>query len=93
MKEIRDNIKEDAIEYEAYRCSSCGEELMNMKQLKSVAAKYRKLRRAKEIVFAKWGNSVAVRIPNEIIEELKIKVGNHGLIDKDKESIKIIPIA
>ena len=93
MKEIKDSIKEDNVDYEAYRCTSCGEELMNMKQLRSVAAKYRRLRRAKEIVFAKWGNSVAVRIPNEIIEELKIKVGNHGFIDKDKEGIKIIPIA
>lgn len=48
-----------------------------MKQLKLLANKYRKLRKAKGVIFSKWGNSLAVRIPSEIAEEYKIKAGKH----------------
>lgn len=91
MEKVRDKIKEDGIAFEAFKCQSCGEEIMNMRQLKLLADKYRKLRKAKEITFAKWGNSIAVRIPSEIAEEYKIKSGRSGIITKDKEGIKIIP--
>lgn len=91
MEKIKDVIKQDGIEFEAFRCSSCGEEIMDMKQLKVLASKYRKLRKAKDIIFSKWGNSIAVRIPKEIVEEYHIKSGKHGILTKDKESIKIIP--
>ncbi len=91
MKPIKDTIKEDGIEFEAFKCSNCGEEIMDMKQLGILANKYRKLRKAKEIVFSKWGNSIAVRIPSEIVEEYKIKSGGQGILTKDKHGIKIIP--
>ena len=91
MEEVKDTIKQDGIEFEAYKCSDCGEEIMTMKQLKVLAGKYRKLRNAKEITFAKWGNSIAVRIPGDIVEEFNISVGKHGTLTKDKEGIKIIP--
>ena len=90
MEKIKDKLKEDRIEFEAYRCLSCGEEIIDMKQLKSLADKYRKLRKAKDITFAKWGNSIAVRIPSEIAEEFNIKSGKPGILTKDKEGIKII---
>lgn len=92
MEKIKDEIKQDKVEFEAFRCNSCGEEIMNMKQLKVLANKYRKLRKAKEITFAKWGNSIAVRIPNDIINEYNITSGKQGILTKDKEGIKIIPI-
>ena len=91
MEKVKDKIDNDGIEFEAFKCSSCGEEIMNMSQLRSLAGKYRKLRKAKEIIFAKWGNSIAVRIPSDMAEEYKIKSGKRGLITKDKEGIKIIP--
>ena len=86
---IKDIIKEDSVEFEAYKCSACGEELMDMHQLKGIASKYRELRKAKDITFAKWGNSIAVRIPMEIVQQLKIKHGAHGLITSEGEGIKI----
>ncbi len=86
---IKDKIHEDNVDFEAYKCSSCGEELLDMHQLKGLATKYRELRKAKEITFAKWGNSIAVRIPVEIAEEFKIKAGKHGFINTDEEGIKI----
>mgnify|MGYP001606454776 CR=1 FL=1 len=91
MEKMNDKIKEDGISYEAYKCKSCGEEIMDMKQLSSLAKKYRDLRKAKEITFSKWGNSIAVRIPNELVEEFHIKSGKQGIITKGKTGIEIIP--
>jgi len=91
MERIKDVIWEDGVEFEAFRCNLCGEEIMDMKQLQVLATKYRKLRKAKEIKFAKWGNSIAVRIPSDIISEYHIKAGKQGILTKDKDGIKIIP--
>ena len=91
MKKKKACFKEDNIEYEYLQCSNCGEEILTMKQLKVLANKYRQLRKAKEVTFAKWGNSLAVRIPKEIAEEMHIKAGKQGLMTKDKEGIRIIP--
>jgi antitoxin component of MazEF toxin-antitoxin module len=64
---------------------------MNMSQLKSLANKYRKLKKSKEITFAKWGNSIAVRIPSDYAKEFKIHPGKHGLLTKDEKGIRILP--
>ena len=93
MEQIKDVMVQDGIDFEAYRCSKCGEEIMTMKQLKVLAGKYRTLRKAKEVTFAKWGNSLAVRIPSEIAEEYNIGAGKHGILTKDKQGFKITPVA
>lgn len=90
MEKIKDTIKQDRIEFEAFRCKLCGEEVMNMKQLKNLSQEYRKLKQAKEITFAKWGNSLAVRIPNDIVNEYHLRSGKKGILTKDKEGIKLI---
>lgn len=91
MKIVESTIKRDGIIFESSQCESCGEELMDMHQLRKLAIKYRKLRKAKEVKFAKWGNSLAVRIPSDVAEEFKLKAGKTGLMTKEKEGIKIIP--
>lgn len=91
MKKKKDSIEQDGMEFEAYKCLECGEEIMTMKQLKVLANKYRKLRDAKDITFARWGNSIAVRIPSDIAEEYNISAGKRGILIKDKKSIKITP--
>ena len=91
MKSVHDAIEEDNIAFQAYKCTSCGEELMDMNQLKALAGRYRKLRKAKEITFAKWGNSIAIRIPRSIAAAFGIIEGKQGLIMKEKEGIKILP--
>ncbi len=91
MEKIKDVIKQDGIEFEAFKCPSCGEEVVNMNQLKTLAAKYRKLKNAKEVTFAKWGNSIAIRIPSKVAKEYKLTSGKHGILTEDKEGIKIIP--
>ncbi len=91
MEKKKDVMEQDGMEFEAYKCAECGEEIMDMKQLKVLASKYRKLRRAKDITFAKWGNSIAVRIPSYIADEYNISAGKRGTLTKDKEGIRIIP--
>jgi len=91
MEKKKEIIKQDGIEFEAYKCTKCGEEIMTMPQLKVLAGKYRKLRNAKDIIFSKWGNSIAVRIPSDIADEYNISAGTHGTLTRDKEGIKIIP--
>lgn len=91
MKKIKDSIEQDDIDFESYQCTTCGEEILTMQQMKVLAHKYRNLRRSKEITFAKWGNSLAVRIPNEIVTELNISEGKHGILTRDKKGIRIMP--
>jgi len=90
MEKIKDQMPVDNIEFEAYRCRSCGEELLDMEQLGTLAAKYRALKRAKEIKFQKWGNSIGVRIPKQLADELHIALGKKGLMLKEKNALKII---
>lgn len=91
MELKKDIMKEDNIEFEVYKCIKCGEELMNMKQLHKLAKKYRKFKKAEEITFAKWGNSIAVRIPKQFINNLHIKQGEQGLLLQEDKELKIIP--
>lgn len=90
MQKVEDQIKQDKVSFAAYKCTSCGEELVNMEQLKELAHKYRELRKAKEITFARWGNSLAIRIPQEFAEDLAIKEGDHGLLKRSKEGLEIM---
>ncbi len=91
MEKSNDAIKQDGIEFEIMRCSSCKEELLTMEQLKSVADQYRQLRKAKEVTFSKWGNSIAVRIPNDVVEEYHITTGMSALLTRDKNRISLRP--
>lgn len=92
MERMKDSIKQDGIDFDAYRCTKCGEEIMTMSQLKVLANKYRKLRKSRDITFAKWGNSLAVRIPSEIAEEYHLSPGTQGIMTKDKKGIRIVPV-
>ncbi|HLC75079.1 MAG TPA: hypothetical protein VJH88_04465 [Candidatus Nanoarchaeia archaeon] len=92
MEKVKDIIEQDGVEFEALKCTSCGEELLDMAQLKSLASKYRSLRKAKDVTFAQWGNSIAVRIPRDIAEEFHIVSGKQGLLKKEKDGIKIVPV-
>ena len=92
MKKMKDSIKQDGVDFDAFRCSKCGEEIMTMSQLKVLAGKYRELRKSKDITFSKWVNSLAVRIPSDIADEFQLSAGKHGILTKDKDGIRIRPI-
>jgi len=90
MKKSTELIREDNIEFHAYKCAKCGEQLMNMKQLHNLASKYRKLKKAQEIKFTKWGNSIAVRISKKFVDELKIKPGKSAVMYKNGQELRIL---
>lgn len=90
MEKINDRMPEDNIEFEAYKCASCGEELMNMDQLGTLAEKYRALRKAKGITFQMWGNSIGMRIPKSIADSRGVKPGKTALIIEEKSGFRVI---
>ena len=89
MQMHKDSIKQDNVDFDALKCDNCGEEIVTMHQLKQLAGKYRELRKSKEVTFAKWGNSIAVRIPQDIVQELGISEGKKGFLMKSKKGLKI----
>ena len=91
MEPYKGKMQKEDVAFEAYRCPQCGEELMDMQQLGRLANKYRKIKNAKTVTFARWGNSLAVRIPKTTLETLNIKEGDEGILLQEKEGIKIIP--
>ncbi len=89
MKQEKSSFKKDEIDYHYFKCPNCGEELLNMNQLKAVSSKYQKLKFARQVQISKWGNSLAIRIPKEFVEEFHLKDGKKGILYKDKQSIRI----
>ena len=91
MKLMKDVIKEDNVEFNAYKCTKCGEELMDMKQLRNLTKEYRKLKDAQKIKFTQWGNSIAVRNSKSYLNDLGVHKGDTGLMYKEGNEIRIIP--
>jgi hypothetical protein len=71
----------DGIPYHYYQCPSCKEEILDMKQLHSVAEKYRQLKKY-HIKLNKWGPSLGIRLPKELAKQYKLN---------DKTTVSIIP--
>ena len=80
----------DGVEYNYFRCVSCGEEILNMNQLHSVAEKYRKMKRFHAKI-SKWGMSLGLRIPKELVKKYNFKDEEEVTMIPEKEGIKIIP--
>ena len=91
MEPVKGHFEEDYIDYDYYKCRKCGEELVDMAQLHKTADRYRALRKAKDVIFQKWGNSLAVRIPAAFAETLGIRQNGKGLLLLEKKAMKIVP--
>jgi DNA-directed RNA polymerase subunit M/transcription elongation factor TFIIS len=89
MEQEKDTI--DGVSFDSYKCGKCGESIVTMPQLKALADKYRQLRKAKDVTFAKWGNSLAVRIPADVAADYNLTAGKKGVLTKEKGGIRIIP--
>lgn len=90
MKTMSGVLEPDGVEYDYYKCPKCKEEILDMGQLHDAAEKYTALRKAREVKFQKWGNSMAVRIPKQIADELHIVPDKTGLMVKEKKTLKIV---
>ena len=79
------------IRYDLYRCTKCGEEFLDMKQLKALGEKHKKVADAYHAKVSRWGNSIAARIPSDLVREFGLKPGRRIHFLKEKDGIKIIP--
>lgn len=81
----------DGVVYKYWKCTKCGDAVLDMDQLHGAAEQYRKLIRAKRAKVSKWGNALAFRIPKEIAISQKIKAGEKVRIQEEKIGFRVIP--
>ncbi len=81
---------EEGIVYEAFRCSKCGEEILNMAQAEKLA---RALERIYSTTVAKWGKAIAIRVPAKVARQQRLKIGQkaHVIPDAHGRGFKVIP--
>ena len=80
----------EGVEYKYFKCEKCGEEIVNMKQLHDVAQVYREMRKY-HAKLSKWGLSLGVRIPKELVERYHFRNDEEVTIIPEDNGIKIIP--
>ncbi|HLC36763.1 MAG TPA: AbrB/MazE/SpoVT family DNA-binding domain-containing protein [archaeon] len=83
------DITPEGVEYKYFKCTECGEEIVNMKQLHNVAEKYREMKKF-TVKLSKWGESIGIRIPKELIKKYKLKKNEEISLIPEKKAIKII---
>ena len=79
----------EGIEYHYYKCNKDGEEIVDMKQLHEVAEHYRTLKKY-NVKLSKWGLSLGLRIPKELVEKYKLKNEKEVSIIPEKSGLRII---
>ncbi len=89
MKEFRARTPE-GVEYSYFRCKNCGDEIVDMKQLHDVAQKYREMKRFNAKI-SKWGMSLGLRIPKELVKKYNLKDREDVTIIPEQDGMKIIP--
>lgn len=90
MEELTTKTPE-GISYKYFKCDKCGEEIVNMKQLHNVAEKYRTIR-SYHVKLSKWGLSLGLRIPKELIKKYNFKEDKDVSIIPEERGIKVIPV-
>jgi hypothetical protein len=90
MTELADKTPE-GVSYRYFKCKKCDEEIVDMKQLHNVAQKYREMKRFSAKI-SKWGLSLGVRIPKELVKRYNFKDNEEVTILPEKEGIKIVPV-
>ena len=89
MRELKAKTP-DGVEYSYYKCNKCGEEILNMKQLHEVAEQYRTLKKY-NVKLSKWGLSLGIRIPKELVKKYNLKNEGEVSIIPEKKGIRIVP--
>ena len=88
MIEKKDETPE-GVAYTYYKCQKCGEEIVDMKQLHNVANKYRVMKKY-HAKLTKWGLSLGLRIPKELIKQYKLSENKEVSIIPEKKGILIV---
>ena len=79
----------EGVEYSYFKCLKDGEEIVDMKQLHEVAERYRTLKKY-NVKLSKWGLSLGLRIPKELVEKYKLKNEKEVSIVPEKTGLRII---
>jgi len=84
-------MEKEGIKLCGMKCPKCGEEYFTSSEL----IKYDVLRGKRSLVrkFGVLGDSHIIRIPEKIVEELRIKAGDFGYFEKRAEGILIRPVS
>lgn len=80
----------EGINYKYFKCSKCGDEILDMKQLHEVAEQYRAIKQYRAKV-TRWGQSLGLRIPKALAKKYRFKANDEVALIPEKNSIKIIP--
>lgn len=95
--ECKGNMKEliaktpEGFNYKYFKCGKCGEEILDMSQLHNVAEKYRTMKKFNAKI-SKWGMSLGLRIPKELVKRYNFKDDEEVTIIPEDKGIKIIPV-
>ena len=79
----------EGISYTYFKCTTCNEEILNLKQLHTVAEHYRALKRY-HVKLSKWGLSLGLRIPKELAQKYNFKDNKEVNLIPEENGIKII---
>ena len=88
MQELNAKTPE-GVAYNYHKCKKCGEEIVGMNQLHEVAEQYRALRKY-HVKLSKWGLSLGLRIPKELVEKYNLKDDKEVSIIPEKKGIRIM---
>ncbi len=86
--ELKNDISEEGVEYEGYKCNSCGDIILDMDQARVF---YKALEKIYNVKLSKWGESLALRIPAGIARSLHLKPRQKARIIPEKNYFKVIP--
>ena len=90
-KMVEENAKTpEGVGYKYFKCGGCGEEIVDMKQLHNVADKYRVMKKY-HVKLSKWGLSIGLRIPKELIKKYDFKDDEEVMIIPEAKGIRIVP--
>ncbi len=90
MEEHQGKTQEN-IAYQYYKCTNCGEEIVDMQQLHAVADTYRMLKKY-HVKLTKWGLSLGLRIPKELVEHYKLSEEQEIIIIPEKKGLRILKL-
>lgn len=88
MAEKKDKTPE-GVEYKYFECNKCGEEIVDIKQLHEVAQTYREMKKYTAKI-SKWGESLAMRIPKELVKKYSLKQNEEVTLVPEKNAIKVV---
>lgn len=88
LTKVKVSYTKEGIPYEYHSCN-CGEEFLDMDQLGDVADKFTEYKQMRAKI-SKWGSSLGVRIPKELVQKYKLKEKSEVTFIPEKDGIRIL---